>query len=79
MTKPTSIISPKTIGIVAALVVPMLLIPTSGNAKSSRVERHYLDHRIKVKQGNDARYDRRSERRALDRFFDQPAPKKAKQ
>ena len=79
MTQSNSIISPKTIGIITALVVPILLIPTSGNARSSNAERHYFDQRIKVNQGYD-RKDRnhKSERRALNRFFDQPAPKKSK-
>ena len=70
MTQSNSIISPKTIGIITALVVPILLIPTSGNARSSNAERHYFDQPIKVNQGYD-REDRnhKSERRALNRFF----------
>ena len=79
MTQSTSRISPKTLGIVAALVVPMLLIPTTGNAKSSYAERHYFDQPIKVSQGYDRKNrSHKSERRALDRFFGKPAPKKSK-
>ncbi len=79
MTQSNSIISPKTLGVVAALVVPMLLFPTSGNARSSHQERHYFDQPIKVSQGFDRRNrNYKSERRALDRLFDRPAPRKSK-
>ncbi len=79
MTQSHSIISPKTLGVVAALVVPMLLIPTSGNARSAQTERHYFDQPIKVSQGyGRGNQNYKSERRALGRLFDKPAPKKSK-
>ena len=78
MTDTDTKISPKTLAIVAALVVPLLLIPGSSNAKSPYAEWQYLDHRLKVKLDNQGRQSRKSDRRALDRFFDQPAPQKSK-
>ncbi len=76
MTHRTSLISPKTAGIVAALVVPMLLIPASAHAKSSHRDWNFLNQPIKVKQG-DFRADRDHKfgNREFGRFFDGSVPR----
>ena len=83
MPQQTSKISAKSAGIIAALVVPMLLVPTSSQARSDYQTRSsaqdwsFLNLPIKVKQG-DYETNQKSDGKALRRFFDKPAPPKSK-
>ncbi len=64
MTQYNPRVSARTVGIVAALVLPMILIPTSGEARSRQTDynREYGD---------------KPDRQALQRLFDKPAPRKS--
>ena len=66
-------ISAKTVGFLSALIVPMLLIPSTGQAKSSRAERDFFS------QGSKVKYDQGEKtynRRSYNQFFDGAAPRK---
>jgi len=63
--------TPKTILMVSALVVPMMLIPTSSQARSAQNEWDFLDQVVKVKYQNNTKTTNDS----LRGFFDGEAPR----
>ncbi len=66
-------ISAKTVGFLSALIVPMLLIPSTGQAKSPRTERDFFSQNSKVKS---AQGDKTYNQRSYNQFFDGAAPRK---
>ena len=64
----------KTIGLVGAFVVPLLLIPSSGNAHPKQNEWGFLDHVIKVRHNDRGAYRKQGQGDNLRRLFDGAAP-----
>ncbi|MCF6200400.1 MAG: hypothetical protein L3J67_13645, partial [Hyphomicrobiaceae bacterium] len=71
MPRKNSIITRRVIAIVTALVVPLVLIPTSGNARPAQSEWDFLDQVVKVKYQGNAKTTNES----LRGFFDGEAPR----
>ncbi len=72
MPRQISLLTPGKIVLATALIVPMMLIPTTGNARSAQSEWGFLDRGVQVKY---TKTTTRSDRASLRQLFDGRAPR----